>query len=74
MRTISSQSLLVCLWIVVAMNCGGESEPDLALNPNLETLSVCQAARQAVGSQVKVSGEFDGFLDSNPSRTVMVAT
>ena len=70
MRTIPSQSLLVCLWVVVAMNCGGESTPA----PNLETLSVCQAAGQSVGSQIRVSGEFDGFGYDTNSRLVTVVT
>ena len=71
MRATSSRPL-VCLWMVAAMNCGGESEPDLTLN--LETLSVCQAAGQSVGSQVKVSGEFDGFGYATNSTHVTVAT
>lgn len=36
----------------------------------LETLSICQAARRSVGSRVRVAGEFDGFGYEIGSRRV----
>jgi hypothetical protein len=60
--------MLSACWMI------GCSSPPSPLPDSAPTVDVCAAARQAVGSRIRVRGEFNGFGYDTESRLVVLSS